>query len=144
MLNAFGCECGSKVLNSLLAVTSCNCLISYWVHQCRWLFVIVLSVDVGLLLWLSGKESSCQGRRLGFDSWVRKIPWRRKRQLTPVFLSAKSNEQRSPDKLQFVASQKNQTRLERLTHTPWYILRLFYLITQHPFEVGIIYTLIDE
>ena len=25
----------------------------------------------------------------GFDSWVRKIPWRRKKQLTPVFLPEK-------------------------------------------------------
>jgi len=24
--------------------------------------------------WLSGKESACQSRRHGFDSWVRKIP----------------------------------------------------------------------
>ena len=28
--------------------------------------------------WLSGKESTCQCRRCGFDSWVGKIPWRRK------------------------------------------------------------------
>ena len=28
--------------------------------------------------WLSGKEPTCQRRRLGLDSWVRKIPWRRK------------------------------------------------------------------
>ena len=28
--------------------------------------------------WLSGKESSCQCRRHGFDLWVRKIPWKRK------------------------------------------------------------------
>ena len=36
-----------------------------------------------------------QCRRLGFDSWVRKIPWRRKWQLTPVFLPGKSHGQRS-------------------------------------------------
>ena len=34
-------------------------------------------------------------RRLGFDLWVRKIPWRRARQLTPVFLPGKSHGQRS-------------------------------------------------
>ena len=28
--------------------------------------------------WLSGKEFACQCRRLGFDPWVRKLPWRRK------------------------------------------------------------------
>ena len=32
----------------------------------------------GLPQWLSGKESACRHRRLGFDPWVRKIPWRRK------------------------------------------------------------------
>ena len=31
----------------------------------------------------------------GFDLWVRKIPWRRKRQPTPVFLPGKSHGQRS-------------------------------------------------
>ena len=34
-------------------------------------------------------------RRCGFDSWVRKISWRRKWQPTPVFLSGKSHGQRS-------------------------------------------------
>ena len=28
--------------------------------------------------WLSGKESTCQCRRLGLNPWVGKIPWRRK------------------------------------------------------------------
>ena len=31
----------------------------------------------------------------GFDLWVRKIPWRRKRQPTPVFLPGKFHGQRS-------------------------------------------------
>ena len=33
--------------------------------------------------------------RCGFDPWVRKIPWRRKWQLTPVLLPGKSHGQRS-------------------------------------------------
>ena len=45
--------------------------------------------------WLSGKESTCKCRRLKFDSWVRKIPWRRKWQPTIVFLPGKSHGQRS-------------------------------------------------
>ena len=49
-----------------------------------WLVVSILdSFDT------SGKEPACQFRRrkrLGFNSWVRKIPWRRKWQPTPVFL----------------------------------------------------------
>ena len=44
------------------------------------------------------KESACQCRkcrRCGFYPWVRKIPWRRAWQLTPVFLPGKFHEQRS-------------------------------------------------
>ena len=43
--------------------------------------------------WLSSKESVYQCRRRMFDPWVRKIPWRRKRQLTPVLLLGKSHRQ---------------------------------------------------
>ena len=49
----------------------------------------------GLPWWLSGKESTCQCRRPGFDPWVRKIPWRRKWQPTPVFLPGESPRQKS-------------------------------------------------
>ena len=42
-----------------------------------------------------GKEPPCQCRRFEFDPWVRKIPWRRKRQPTPVFLPGKSYRQGS-------------------------------------------------
>ena len=45
--------------------------------------------------WLSGKESLWQCRRHGFNPWVRKIPWRRKWQPTPVFLPGESHGQRS-------------------------------------------------
>ena len=45
--------------------------------------------------WLSGKESTCQCRRGRFNPWVGKIPWRRKWQLTPVFLPGKFHGQRS-------------------------------------------------
>ena len=43
--------------------------------------------------WLSGEESACQcrrRRRLEFDRWARKIPWRRKWQPTPEFFLGKS------------------------------------------------------
>ena len=45
--------------------------------------------------WLSGKESTCQSRRLKFDRWVRRIPWRGKWHPTPVSLPGKSHGQRS-------------------------------------------------
>ena len=46
----------------------------------------------------SGKEYTCQYRRrkrLGFNPWVRKIPWRRAWQPTPVFLPRESHGQKS-------------------------------------------------
>ena len=45
-----------------------------------------------------GKESACQFRRCkrcGFNPWVRKIPWNREWQPTPVFLPGKFHGQRS-------------------------------------------------
>ena len=42
---------------------------------------------------LDGKESAY--RRCRFNPWVRKIPWRRKWQPTPVFLPGKSHRQSS-------------------------------------------------
>ena len=46
----------------------------------------------------SGKEPTCQlkrHKRHGFSPWVRKIPWRRAWQTTPVFLPGESHGQRS-------------------------------------------------
>ena len=45
----------------------------------------------GLPRWLSSKESACKCGRLRFSPWVGKVPWRRKWQPTPVFLSGKSH-----------------------------------------------------
>ena len=42
-----------------------------------------------------GQESTCHCRKPGFNPWVGKSPWRRKWQLTPVFLPEKSHRQRS-------------------------------------------------
>ena len=41
------------------------------------------------------KKICLQCRRCGFDSWVRKIPWRKKWQPIPVFLPGKSHGQRT-------------------------------------------------
>ena len=43
-------------------------------------------LSLSLLRWFSGKEPPCQCRRRGLDPCVRKIPWRRKYQPTPVLL----------------------------------------------------------
>ena len=55
-------------------------------------------VLIGLPRWCSGKESSCQCRRhkrLWFDPWVGKIPWKREWQPTPAFLPGKAHGQKS-------------------------------------------------
>ena len=54
-----------------------------------------LSGKGGFPWWFSGKESPCQCRRLRFDPWIGKVPWRRKWQPTPVFLPGESYGQRS-------------------------------------------------
>jgi len=69
-------------------------------HTCLFLrthlwCVIFKQSQVGLSRWLSGKEHACQCRRLGFDPWVGKIPWRREWQPTPVVLPGESHGQRS-------------------------------------------------
>ena len=55
-----------------------------------------------------------QCRKPGFDSWVRKIPWRREWQLTPVFFPGESKGQREePGGLQSRATPSDTT--EQLT-----------------------------
>ena len=49
----------------------------------------------GFPLWFSGKEFACQCGTCRFDPCIRKIPWRRKWQPTPVFLPGESHGQRS-------------------------------------------------
>jgi len=71
----------------------------------------------------SGKEPACQWRRhkkCRFKPWVRKIPWRRAWQPTPVILSGESHGQRS---LVGYNSQvtKSQTGLKRLSTHAIYI-----------------------
>ena len=54
-----------------------------------------LSVFKGFPGGSDGKESACKSRRLGFNPWVEKIPWRRAWQPTPVFFRGESHGQRS-------------------------------------------------
>ena len=72
---------------------------SSWVSSLIWLNLEEFSSGkcffCGLPRWLSGKESTYQCRKHRFHPWVRKIPWWRKWQPTPVFLPGKSHGQRS-------------------------------------------------
>ena len=78
--------------------TSLACLDSwdtYIKHLASFFLSCVFQQQKGLPRWHSGKESTYQCRRRGFEPWVRKIPWRRKWQPTPVFLSGKFHGQKS-------------------------------------------------
>ena len=77
---------GSSSLSAITVVSSA---------YVKLLITVVCTHRLGLSRWLSGKESGCQCRRLGFDPWVRKIPWRRKWQPTAVFLPGEPHGQRS-------------------------------------------------
>ena len=70
-----------------------------WLHkQANPTEYISLCLSIrGLPRGLSGKKPAwrCRRhRRCGFDPWVRKTPWRRKQQATPVFSPRKSHGQR--------------------------------------------------
>ena len=64
----------------------------------------------------SGKEPTCQCKRLKrcrFNPWVRKIPWRRKWQPTPIFPWAEDS-----GRLQSIGSQSQTLRSDlACTHT---------------------------
>ena len=80
----------------------------------------------GLPWWLSGKESACKCRRLGFKPRFRKIPWRRKLQPTPVFLPRKSQRKEKPGGLQSMGLQ-SWTQLRDWTAATTELLQYFYV-----------------
>ena len=49
---------------------------------------------IGLPWWCRGQSVCLQYGRTGFDLWIGKIPWRRERQTTLVFLPGESHGQR--------------------------------------------------
>ena len=62
------------------------------------------------------KESAYNARGPRFDSWVRKIPWRREWQPTPVLLREEPHGQRSLEGYSPWGRKESNTT-ERLTHT---------------------------
>ena len=54
-----------------------------------------LIIDTHRFSGSDSKELAYQCRTLGFDPWVRKIPWRREWQPTPAFSPGESHGQRS-------------------------------------------------
>ena len=68
------------------------------------------------LQWLSGKQSTCQCRRPGFNHWVGKIPWRRMITHSSI-LAWEIPWTEETSWLQSMGSQKSQTQLSCYTST---------------------------
>ena len=75
--------------------------------------VVILLNHMGFLGGSVVKNAChCRSYRRGrFDPWGGKIPWKRKWQLTPVFLPGESPWTENPGGLQSMGSQKSQTQL---------------------------------
>ena len=65
----------------------------------------------GLPWWLSHKEFSCQSRRRGFTSWIRKIPLEKKMTRHFSILAWEIPWTEEPGGLRSMGLQKSQTRL---------------------------------
>ena len=75
--------------------------------------------QVQFSMWHSGK-ATCQCRRpkrCEFDPWIRKIPWSRKWQPTPVFLPGRFHGQRSLDHGVAKSQKWLSTDIHTHTHT---------------------------
>ena len=59
-------------------------------------------------LGVKNPSDNAEDVRLGFDPWVRKIPWRRTYQPTPVFLPGESLWTEEPGRLQFMGLQRDR------------------------------------
>ena len=91
-------------------------IVEKWLPICHfqsmWWLVAYLSTTKSL--WLSVQWASLvaqwriclQCRRPRFHPWVRKIPWNRKWQPTPVFLPGESPWIKGPGRLQSIQSQR--------------------------------------
>ena len=79
-------ECSLGISNFLEEISSLS-------HSVVFLYFFALIAEEG---GSRVKASACNaGERCTFDPWVRKVPWRRKQQPTPVFLPGKPHGQRS-------------------------------------------------
>ena len=83
----YNCPC-VYLLRSLYLCTALRYCLGFSYSPCRTLWN-------GSFPGGSGKEPACQCRRHRLSPWVRKVPWRRRCQPTPIFLPGKSHGQRS-------------------------------------------------
>ena len=77
-----------------LCVSVCVCVCVFVEGSKREKVIVIPTFLVSVTKWIM-ISAACQCRRhkkWGFNPWVRKIPWRREWQLTPVFLPRESHE----------------------------------------------------
>ena len=84
-----GYTCLALLRDTAFILPSMSKLSSYWSPTAKF------SLPAGVMPCGSIVKNSPATRRLRFDPWVRKIPWKRKWQSTLVFLPGKSHRQRS-------------------------------------------------
>ena len=58
------------------------------------------------MLGVKNLPANAEDKRHGFVSWVKKIPWRRKWQFTPVFLPGEFHWKEEPGRLQTIGAQR--------------------------------------
>ena len=73
-----------------------------------------LNISKGFPGGAHSKKSTYQCRRRGFNPWVRRTPWRRVWQTTPVFLPGESPRTEEPGMLQSIGWQRDTTK-----HRTW-------------------------
>ena len=93
----------------------------------------------GLPRWqCSGKESACQCKRQKkheFDPWVRKIPWRRTWQPSPVFVPGESPWKEEPGGLQPMGSQTDTVSTHVNTKSPLHTSLCLTAFNRNSFSV---------
>ena len=118
------CITGSRFMH--LTTTDSN----FFLFMAEWYSIYIYgSFPGGSMVKNLPSMQETQGMR--FDPWVRKKPWRGKWQFTPIFLSGKSQGQRSLAGYSPWA-QKNQTRLKWLNTHMVVLFLFFFLILSLP------------
>jgi len=109
------CMWGGMYVCICMCVGVCMCVyVCVWGGVCVYAHIYTLGFPGGV----RGKELAYQCRRLkrlSLNPWVRKIPWRRKRPPTPVFLPGKFHGQRSLVSMVSPWCCKSWTQLKQLS-----------------------------
>ena len=98
-------------------------------------YFLIIAFKKGLPWWLRRQRICLQCRRLGFDPWVGKIPWRREWQPTSVFLPGEFSGQRSlagyspPGHKQLDKTEATKAHTQDVKcYITWTSLKILYLI----------------